>query len=535
MAYKKDYTKFENLKFWEKKTIGEHLAEWAEKYSDRTACTDIDRRITFSELFENAKKISAGLASSGISTGDRVVIQLPNSVAFVETFFGTILLGAIPIMALPAHRKGDLNGIFSLAEPTAYFIPESYMGFEYLPMAKELKAENSSVKHIFIESDKKFGDAVNISSLDGKFTGFPAISPYETALLLLSGGTTGTPKLIPRTHADYMYNANAAADKCGIDENSAYLEILPSAHNFSLSSPGMLGFFSKGAKVVMAPSSSPDEVLPLIEEEKITVTAMVPALVPLFSEVMEWGLDYDLSSWKIVQIGGALLEPHIADKIINDWNCNLMQVFGTAEGLICFTDINDTEDVIRNYQGRPISPADEIKIVDENDNEVPEGEFGELLARGAYTIDGYYKLPDVNKYCITPDGYYRTGDRAAWNSKNGLKMGGRMKEQINRAGEKVMPAEIEAYLCKNESINEAAVVGVPDAELGHKSVAFIMSDKELNRQDIAAFFVETGVAAYKIPDAVYNIDVWPVTSVGKIDKKQLLKMALEMEGNNAES
>ena len=256
---------------------------------------------------------------------------------------------------------------------------------------------------------------------------------------------------------------------------------------------------------------------------------MVPALIPIFTEVLEWDLGYDLSSWKLVQVGGALLEPHIASKIIHSWPCDLMQVFGTAEGLICFTDKNDSEETICNYQGRPISPADEIKIVDTNGNEVPEGEFGELLSRGPYTIDGYYKLPEVNKHCITAEGFYCTGDRAAWSSVNGLKMGGRMKEQINRSGEKVMPAEVEGYLCQHELIDEAAVIGVPDEELGHKSVAFIKLTEEadsesVTRQDIAMFFKEIGVAHYKIPDMVQVIEQWPVTSVGKIDKKSLYNL-----------
>ncbi len=532
MMYKKDYTIYESLNMWEKKTIGTHLSEWAERYPERTACTDQERRITYRELYQRALAIAAGLAEKGISQGENVVIQLPNSVTFVEVFFGIILCGAVPIMALPAHRKGDLAGIFDLAQPTAYFIPESYMGFDYYQMAKELCAENSSVKYIFTDSSIPAEGTVSISSLNGSEKVFADVSPYSTALLLLSGGTTGTPKLIPRTHSDYMYNAAAAAEKCGINENSAYLEILPCAHNFSLSCPGMLGVLSRGGKVVMSPSSSPDEVYPLIEKEKITITAMVPALVPIFTEVLEWDLGYDLSSWKLVQVGGALLEPHIAAKIIHSWPCDLMQVFGTAEGLICFTDSSDSEEVICSYQGRPISPADEIRIVDSCGNEVPEGEYGELLARGPYTIDGYYKLEEVNKHCITAEGFYCTGDRAAWSSVNGLKMGGRMKEQINRAGEKVMPAEVEGYLCRHEAIDEAAVIGIPDDELGHRSVAFIKLTEDcsgIDRQDIAVFFKEIGAAHYKIPDTVHVIEQWPVTSVGKIDKKSLYDIAMEKE------
>ena len=307
----------------------------------------------------------------------------------------------------------------------------------------------------------------------------------------------------------------------------SYMEII------AASSPGLLGVLGKGGTVVMAPSGSPDEVLPLIEEKGVTMTAMVPALIPIFSEILDMDLGYDISSLELLQVGGALLEPAVAQRVCEEWPCKLMQVFGTAEGLICFTDLDDSNEIIINYQGRPISPADEIKIVDNEGEEVGYGEYGELLARGPYTIDGYYKLPEVNKQVITEDGFYRTGDRATYDLVKGLKMGGRIKEQINRAGEKIMPAEIERYLCEHKLIEEAAVIGVPDEELGYKSVAFIKYYREVEktekvtRKEISEYFCKLGVAAYKIPDMVIEVEQWPVTSVGKIDKKQLIKIVEE--------
>lgn len=284
-----------------------------------------------------------------------------------------------------------------------------------------------------------------------------------------------------------------------------------------------------GGKVVLAPTTSPDDILTAITEEEVTITALVPAMVTVCMEMLEYDEDYDISSLKILQVGGAMLEDSLADKIIEEWPCTLMQVFGTAEGLLSFTSPDDDEAVIARCQGTPVSPADEVKIVDEKDEEVPAGVFGELLSRGPYTIDGYYMAEEANRTSFTEDGFYRTGDKAMWTENGRLRIGGRIKEQINRAGEKIMPAEIEAYLCRHPDIKEAAVVGVPDEMLGNRICAFLMTEEgnTLDVQAIHQFLKEVGVASYKLPDQVEIIEEWPLTSVGKIDKKVLGQMAQE--------
>ena len=159
------------------------------------------------------------------------------------------------------------------------------------------------------------------------------------------------------------------------------------------------------------------------------------------------------------------------------------------------------------------------------------GEYGELLARGPYTIDGYYRAEEINQASFTEDGYYRTGDRAMWTPEGKLRMGGRMKEQINRAGEKIMPAEVEAYLCRHSNIREAAVLGIPDQEMGNRSCAFVITKdgKTVSLEEIHTHLAALKVARYKFPDQVENIEMWPLTSVGKIDKKALAKMIMEGE------
>lgn len=522
--YIKDYTKYEYLKGWEKISLGEKLEDWAKKYKNKIAISTAEKEITYKELNLKAEEMSYGFLELGINKGEKVLVQLPNRISFIITIFALMKIGAIPIMALPAHRESELSGIIENAKPKAYIIADKYQGYNYINMAENLKNKYDCLKEIIVDGNSE--NNINLLSIKGDKKEKSTIDGYNTALLLLSGGTTGTPKLIPRTHTDYLYNARMAAEKCNINENSVYLVALPAAHNFTLSSPGILGTLDKGGKVVLCKNTSPDEILNLITEKKGTITSLVPAMITMCLELLELDDSYDISSLEVLLVGGAVLEDSLADKIVSELSCKLAQVFGTAEGLICITSLNDTNDIVVRCQGKPISSADKVKIVDENDNEVVNGKYGELLTKGPYTIDGYYMNESANKESFTKDGYYRTGDRAMWTKEGNIKIEGRIKEQINRAGEKIMPSEIESLLCKHYNIKEAAVLGVTDEILGNKICAFVLleDDEEISLEDIHKFFNNLGIASYKFPDDIRILEMWPVTSVGKVDKKALKKL-----------
>ncbi|NFV13261.1 (2,3-dihydroxybenzoyl)adenylate synthase [Clostridium sporogenes] len=527
MRYKKDLSQYEKLEGWEKKPLGMQVKNWAENYGEKIAVVAGENEITYQELHDRSSEMAYGFLDLGIKKGDHVVVQLPNSISFVITMFALAKVGAVPIMMLPAHREAELGSIIELAKPVAYIVADKYLGYEYIPMAENLRKNHSFLKHIIIDGESL--GKIQLDNVKGIKRELPQVDSYSTAVLLLSGGTTGIPKLIPRTHSDYIYNGRMSAKRCQLNKDSVYLVALPVMHNFPLCCPGLLGTLDKGGTVVICKNTSPDEILDLITEKKVTITALVPAMVAVCMEMLEYDDEYDLSSLKVLQVGGAVLEDTMADKIIAEWPCKLMQVFGTAEGLLSFTQIDDPDEIIARCQGTPISPEDEIRIVDENDMEVPDGEFGELLSRGPYTIDGYYMAPGANARSFTKEGFYRTGDRAMKTKEGNLRMGGRLKEQINRAGEKIMPAEVEGYICKHKEIREAAIVGIPDKELGHRSCAFVMTEEgnHINLAEIHNFLRKLGVAQYKYPDQLENIETWPLTKIGKIDKKALVKMIIE--------
>lgn len=507
---------------WKHITLGDALTNWSNTYKDKIAVVDGDKRISYEKLNSEAESYAEGFLKIGFKKGDKVVIQLPNCLEFIIISFALFKIGVIPIMALPAHRKIELKGIIEKSQAKGYIAREKYLGFSYKEMIGDILEDlNIDIKIFILGQNKEFNNFLSLNS-QSELNQKTEVDYKEVGLLLLSGGTTGIPKLIPRRHCDYLYVAEYASKRCEINQNSVYLAALPMAHNFPLDCPGIIGTLMCGGKVVICPTTSPDEIIPLIQDEGVTITGLVPAMANMCIEFLQMEDEYDISSLKVVQIGGSVLDSSLAKKIHKSFKCKLQQIFGIAEGLICCTSLNDDEYIVYNTQGKPISNYDEILIVNENGEEVAIGEYGELIVRGPYTIYGYYNSDEVNRICISEQCYFRTGDKARKLKDGNYQIVGRLKEIINRAGEKIMPSELEQILLQHPSIDDVQVLGLPDKILGEKIGVFILGDKKLlNLNDLRIFLLEKGVAQFKLPDQITYIDSWPLTSVGKINKNIL--------------
>ena len=439
--------------------------------------------------------------------------------------FALFRLGALPVYALPAHRAHEITHLCTTAQAKALIIPDRHAGFDYRTMAAQLRHAGTAPEHVVVVGEP--GGFTPLAELradrpdPGVFTR-PEAS--DAAFLQLSGGTTGLPKLIPRTHDDYLYSVRASAEICALGTDTVYLAALPAVHNFPMSSPGFLGTFHAGGTVVLAPNPSPDTAFSLIETERVTITAARPpdrAAVagrggarlpeppgPLFAA-------RPASRRRQVRPGSGPPGPPVL-------GCTLQQVFGMAEGLVNYTRLDDPDDIITTTQGRPISPDDEIRIVDDADRPVPDGEVGHLLTRGPYTIRGYYRAEEHNATAFTPDGFYRTGDLVRRTPTGHLVVEGRAKDQINRGGEQVSAEEVENHILAHPAVHDAAVVGMSDPYLGERVCAYVIARTEPpSRSELLRFLRERGLASYKIPDRVEFVDRFPVTGVGKISRSEL--------------
>lgn len=517
---------FYDKEVWNQLSLGDFLTKVSEKYGGKIAIVEESNEYSYKDIEIISKKYAKGFLREGFKRGDKIVLQLPNSAELIFVIFALFKIGVVPIMSLPAHRKTEISGIIELSEAKAYIAKDRYLGFSYVNMIREIIGENNLDIKVFIQGDSEEFRQLTEMKEDEPIEDNERIDYKELGLLLLSGGTTGIPKLIPRRHCDYLYVAEYSGLRCGLNEESIYLAALPMSHNFPLGCPGIMGTLFYGGKIVICPTTSPDEIIPLIEEERVTITGLVPAMANMCIEFLEMD-EYDISSLQLIQIGGSVLDHITAKKIERGFSCKLQQIFGIAEGLISTTSLDDDSETIYNTQGKPISEYDEVLIVDEEGKELPVEEYGELIVRGPYTIYGYYNLDEINKTCITEDCYFKTGDKARKLKDGNFQIVGRLKEMINRAGEKITPTELEEILLTHDKIEEVQVVGIPDQILGEKIGVFVLAgDNEITLNEIRTFLKEHGVAHFKLPDLVKKIDAWPLTSVGKISKETLRKSAL---------
>jgi 2,3-dihydroxybenzoate-AMP ligase len=519
-----DQRRYRSAGYWRGETFGDLLRDWSRRYAGRTALVDVPdpdgaaRRWTYAELDAQVDRVCAGLRGLGLRRGDRVILHLPNRAEFVLLWFALQRLGAVPVHAVPGHRRAEISHLAEMSGAVAYVAAEPGEGF-----AEQVRTD--VLRHIIVVDGVAGHGHVSFADLaraepDRESPPGPASS--DLALLLLSGGTTGLPKLIPRTHDDYAYNARTYTQVCAMDADSVYLAVLPIAFNYTFACPGVLGALTVGGTAVLAPDPSPDTAFWLIEQERVTITAINPPLVPLWLDEFDLSRP-DLSSLRVLQVGSARLADDVARRIEPALGVRLQQGYGMAEGLLNCTRLDDPDELVHTTQGRPISPADELRIVDpDTDEAVPEGHVGELLTRGPYTIRGYYRGGEVDDTSFTADGFYRTGDLVRQLGSGHLVVVGRVKDQINRGGEKIAATEVEGHLLANPAIRAAALVAAADPVWGEVPVAFLVCDAAPPTVgDIARFLADRGLAAYKAPVRVELVEELPLTPVGKIDKAAL--------------
>ena len=523
--------RYRALGYWRGETIGEAFDRSVAAHGARIAVVDGARRVSYAELGQQVDRLALHLAERKIAAGARVVFQLPNVLEFVVAYFACLKTGAVPLACLPAHRHAEISYLAQLTEAAAWFLPSALRGFDYVAMAEELAPSLPALREIFVVGDRTGRGMTPVAALldDRIENRIPATSlrtlrpaPSDPAVFQLSGGTTGLPKVIPRTHDDYLYNSLAFADATDLDDDGVILIGVPIAHNFPLACPGIQGALLRGARVVLAPSPDAETTFALVAAEGVTWIPAVPA------SVITWlnhprRTAYDLGSIRTLAVGGSRLNPEPARAVLATLGPVLRQVLGMAEGLLCCTRPDDPVDVIVGTQGRPMSPGDEIRVVDDDGHDVTPGEIGELLCRGPYTIRGYYRAAEHNRVAFTEDGYYRTGDLVRQHPSGSLVVEGRKKDLINRGGEKISAEEIENLILAHPAVLNAAVVAMPDAVMGERACAYatLRPGHALTLEALNRFLAERRIAKFKLPERLEVVERFPVTAVGKVSKKDL--------------
>ncbi|MGE5307216.1 MAG: (2,3-dihydroxybenzoyl)adenylate synthase [Alphaproteobacteria bacterium] len=524
--------------YWEDRSLADTFAEIFAKYADRVAVIDRGQSVTYAQLDERATRLALNLLDVGLRPLDRVVMQLPNAVEFVHLYFALQKLGCIPIMALPSHRFREMSQFVELSGAVACATLDRTKDFDYRDMVRRIRSANRAMRLGIVlgetpdgfESLTEFIERPSCRAADELKR--IEIDPEDPALFQLSGGTTGIPKLIPRTHNDYVYNSKRAAAATRVGSDKTLLIVLPLAHNLPLACPGLQGYLLHGGKVVLSASTRSEDIFGLIERHRVTHIAVVPAL--LIRLINDPAIEkFDLSSLQVIQSGGQRMQPEVRRRTRNLIPSAFVQEnFGMAEGMLMFVRPDDPEDVRMETVGMPVSPDDEVRLVDDDDNEVAPGEVGELLARGPYTLRGYYGVPEYNARAFTTDGFYRSGDLMRRHPSGNYMVEGRKKDLINRGGEKISSEEIENLILGHPAVQNVACVPMPDPILGERMCACVILRRghALTLNELVSFLIKEEIAKHKLPERLEIFDEFPLSPFGKVSKKDLAeKIVLKLE------
>jgi 2,3-dihydroxybenzoate-AMP ligase len=517
-----DAARWRSKGYWQDQPLRDEFAQVFERYAPRIALIDGERSYTYGEVDAASTGLALNLLALGLRPLDRAVLALPNVAEFVVLYFALQKIGAIPIAALATHRYAEVSQFVRIAQAAACFYPERQSDFEFGPMVRRVQDESPCLKH-----------CVSLGQLRELIGRAPAlaesalrqirIDPADPCIFQLSGGTTGVPKLIPRTHNDYAYNSKAAAPVCGVTGESVLLLALPIAHNLPLACPGIQGYFFNGAKVVLSPTTRPEDMLRLAAQHRVTHIKVVPALLIRLINSPEIG-KYDLSSVQVIQSGGQRMQPEVRLKtqaLIA--GAFVQENFGMSEGMLFFVRLDDPEEVRLETCGRPICPDDEVRLCDDEGREVPPGEVGELTCRGPYTLRGYYGVPEYNARQFTPDGFYRSGDLMRRHPSGNYVVEGRKKDLINRGAEKISAEEIENLILQHPAVQNVACVPIPDPDLGEKMCACVIlrPAATLTLKELVEFLKAKEIAKFKLPERLEVFRDFPVSTFGKVSKKAL--------------
>lgn len=516
---------------WGSRTLPQELAASSAAHAERTAVVSEEGSLTYGELDLWTDRIAAGLLRRGLRPGDRVLLQLSNRLETVVAWYSLLKAALVPVATLAPHREHEIGAISRQCGARAHLV-EAGLPFDLVAFGRTMAEGHPTLSHLLtIGSDAT--DGTPLEPLGADLTGEEAralvaaaqagVGPDDLAVLQLSGGTTGTPKLIPRQHAEYWYNAAAYAERLCWTPDTRVAHLIPVVHNAGITC-AVHAAASVGACLVLS-TPDPARWVPLLARAGADAVLIGHGH---FDALATPGVLDALPALRQVVLSGAKVPDALFDELERRgiWSG---QLFGMGEGLFCVSPPDDPREARLRSVGTLLSRLDEVRIVEPGgEEEVPFGDVGELCCRGPYTIRGYYRAEEHNPTAFTTDGFYRTGDLARWVDYDGrphLHIEGRLKDVINRGGEKISAAEVERLLLAHPAINQAAVVAMPDPRLGERGCAFVVASEPIDVPAVQQHLTALGVAKFKWPERVVLLDDLPRTNVGKIDKVGLRSLA----------
>lgn len=528
-----DARTYNKLRWWSGLTLGDLLDRAADIHPKKEAFVDNRTRMTYKDVRNKTNRLAIGLLDLGIKPLDRVLVQLPNWNEFVFVYFALQKIGAIPVLLIDRYRQFEINRLIKLTGATAWIVASRYKNTDYQPIIHDMKKEHPELEHVitvrgegadtnFLRLENVIADVrLSRAHLDRLANLRP--DPMQVAHMGPTGGTTGKPKIVPRTHNSLI----TCIDYCSKswDQNTEDINLIagPIGHDLSFTK-GFLGSMITLGKIVFLDSTTDKQICETIEREKITSIIWVPALAQRMLQYADLA-KYNLRSLKKMHSAGAASHPDLVNKVTEKLGMKFYNGYGATEGMTAITRTTDDIETICTTVGRPTCPYDTYKVIDFNENQVQLNTEGELVLKGPGVFTGYYNHPEENEKVFTSDGFFKTGDLARIDEQGYITLTGRIKEMINRGGESISTKEIEGLIIQHPDVVAVAVIPMPDPYLGEKACAYIQTETGtgLTFDEIISFLKSKQASVLQLPERIEFIDEMPHTAAQKLDKNALKK------------
>jgi len=494
--------------------LGDIISKTANEKKEKTAAVLNDREITFNQLEKESNQLAHGLKDLGIKPSDMVSIMLSNSIEFLISYVGVIKSGATMVPLNISFKVPAVEYILNNSEAKIIITSK-----KFLPLIQ--KCDLDYLENIILVDGEKSDDYLLLSEFKSKKTNLPKLENIDeefTAACLYTSGTTGQPKGAMLSHHNLIFDTEKTIQHLKLDETDRYICVLPMFHAFAETVCMLMPLFL-GAEVVIIDKFLPETVLKTIQEKNITFFAGVPTMYSALLNVKNKE-GYDLSHLNLCISGGAAMPQQTMEDFEKIFNVKILEGNGPTEtSPVAYVNPVDGERKSGSV-GLPI-PETEVKIVDENDNEMPIGEIGEITVKGDHVMKGYYKMPDATEKALR-GGWLHTGDLGKMDQDGYVYIVDRKKDMINVGGMNVYPREIEEQLYKHPKIREAAVVATKDELRGEipKAIIVLRDGESASEREIQKYCMQY-FANYKVPKLVDFLDELPKNATGKIDKKSL--------------
>jgi cyclohexanecarboxylate-CoA ligase len=518
---------------WPDRVLTDYLDRWIDERGNATAIigyreeSGTTTRLSWRELGERVARIAQGLAARGVGKGDVVSLQLPNWWEFVAVHLACLRVGAITNPLMPIFRHRELSFMIGHGESKVFIAPSRFRGFDHGALARSLSYELPSLEHVFLvdgEGPDSFEEGLLAAPADPAFSRGTPLDGNGMVQLLYTSGTTGEPKGVLHTSNTLLGTILQFIDRLQCDDREVVFMPSPLAHQAGFAYGLMLGVIL-GVPIVLLDIWHPRRAAELMEQYRATYTfASTPFLADLaqFDDVEQ----RDLRAFRLFVTSGAPIPPVVVKQARQNLGVTVVASWGMSEVCSATTTLL-SEHKVEESDGVAV-PGSEVKVVDDQGNEVPRGQQGSLRVRSAALFVGYLKRPEL--YGVDEEGWFNTGDIARMDDEGYIRICGREKDIVIRGGENIPVVEIEAALYRMPGVLEAAIVGMPDPRLGERACAFVAVEPgtQVDMAGMRAFLEAQQVSKSFWPERLEILEQLPRNPTGKVLKFVLRQMAQKL-------